>query len=432
MASDAVVALGQATKDGSTLFGQTNHLPARERVVLEINPGRSFALGEKISFPHLDLPQVRQTFRVLGARSNGCWGFFQGVNEHSLAAGCVGLKACLPASDQGLCGTDLVRLILERCRNALQAVDLLVGLLDRYGQGMPANSSCEREFAFLIADPSEAYAVETAGKHWVYQEVRETRAVSNVRVIHQDWDRISSGLAAFAIGQGRWQADGSKLNFAEALHEGNGDTQSSLRRWARATFLLQEQNGQLDTAHIRTLLGDHGEPAGEPGSELDLTRQTSICQHAKLLSGAATASSFTTALRANPAGLQLAWCAFGSPCSAVHFPILLDGDLPEVFTGIVQHPAYHHPKSLGTRLADRQLRGFARQVLSGDRLALLQARFDQEADEVLTEAAALKQKGALDELCRLATSFMQFSLERYEEELASESPRFHSAATQSR
>src|SRR5262249_2473553 len=158
----------------------------------------------------------------------------------------------------GLLGPDLARLSLERSRTARQAVDLLTGFVERYGQG--AFSDCPREAdrdnAFLVVDPTEAYAVETAGRHWVYQEVQEVRAVSNVRVIRQDWDRISQGLASYAIAPGRWADDGSKLDFAGALGEEPGDHGTAMRRWGRATLLLMEQNGHIDTAFVRQLLSD--------------------------------------------------------------------------------------------------------------------------------------------------------------------------------
>ena len=100
-------------------------------------------------------------------------------------------------------------------------MDLLTSLVERYGQGafLGCPVETERDNAFLVVDPTEAYAVETAGPHWVYQEVQEVRAMNDVRVIRQDWDRISQGLASYAISRGWWSDDGSKLDFAGALGE---------------------------------------------------------------------------------------------------------------------------------------------------------------------------------------------------------------------
>src|SRR5262249_41870842 len=156
-----------------------------------------------------------------GSRPEGTWGYDFGLNEHQVAVGHVRLRSKVPGRRPCLVGTDLVRLVLERSRSARQAVDLLAGLVERHGQTVLPEGPAARESdsAYLIADAREAFAVETAGCHWVYQEVLEVRAVSNVSTVRQDWDRISSGLADYAIGRGWWPGDGSKLDFAGALSE---------------------------------------------------------------------------------------------------------------------------------------------------------------------------------------------------------------------
>src|SRR5262249_59926649 len=137
-----------------------------------------------------------RTHRVLGVRSAGLWGLYQGVNEHAVAAGVLPLRTRLCDEGNGLLGTDLVRLVLERARSARQGVDTLTDLLGRHGQ-------CG-DGAFLIADGSEAFAVETAGRWWVYQEVQELRAQTDVCTVRQDWDRISPGLSGHVIRHRSW------------------------------------------------------------------------------------------------------------------------------------------------------------------------------------------------------------------------------------
>src|SRR5262249_35250477 len=136
--------------------------------------------------------------------------------------------------------------------------DHLTSLVERHGQGAFPGSSAhaEHDCAFLVVDPTEAYAVETAGRYWVYQEVKEVRAVSDVRVIRQDWDRISEGLASYAINRGWWADDGSKLDFVGALGEDPVKQGPALRRWGQMTLLLMEQSGHIDTAFLRRLQSD--------------------------------------------------------------------------------------------------------------------------------------------------------------------------------
>src|SRR5688572_30758914 len=134
MGCDLVVALGRATVDGQTLFGQNTNLPANQPGPLHRTPGRPFAVGEKTHTQHLELPQVRQTYTAVGCRPEGEWGYHHGVNEHGLAVGCTALRGKLRCPQPFLTGPDLVRLALERCRSATQAMDLVTDLIGRHGQ----------------------------------------------------------------------------------------------------------------------------------------------------------------------------------------------------------------------------------------------------------------------------------------------------------
>src|SRR5436309_10760021 len=114
MGSDLVVALGRATVNGQTLFGQNCHRPVGESIALCRTPGRDFAPDETLQTAHAKLPQARRTFTVLGGQAHGDWGYLHGVNEHQVAAGCAAWRSKLAGSGQGLLGPDLVRLVLER------------------------------------------------------------------------------------------------------------------------------------------------------------------------------------------------------------------------------------------------------------------------------------------------------------------------------
>jgi secernin len=413
MGRDAVVALGQAGVDGQAIFGQNSDRPRGFGQGLHRTHRHDYAAGEKVQLKYVDLPQARRVYEVLGSQPAGLWGYDFGINENEVAAGWVTLPARFSCQRPGLQATELIRLVLERSRTARQGVDLLTDMVERFGQGGWETGSEKSEWdnAFLIADPTEAYAVETAGNHWAYQEIREIRVLSGVRVIRQDWDRVSRQLAAYAIGNRLWPGDGSKLDFAEVVGQDGLTRSGSLRRWARATQRMQQQNGHLDTAFIRRLLGDH--PQGADAKDR-ADHSASLCEHGRTSGDEVTTASIVAPLSSSPARLPMAWCCFGRPCTSIYFPVFLDGELPEAF----QHGSQRSGRaSFACDIAtvSDQLSGEPRsRIAVRERFTSLQARLDEEAEEFTKEGAALRQRGATTLLQRQASLFMEHCVECFE------------------
>lgn len=417
MGCDTVVALGRATVDGSTLLAHSSNRPSGECQILLQTPGRAFPPGETVQTQYLRLPQARQTHTALGHQPAGLWGFTHGVNDQGVAIGYAIQRSKLSCQRPGLTGPDLVRLALERSPTARHAVDLLAELIERHGQGLFPDGSpqAQGDNAFLVADPAEAYALEAAGHFWVEQQVLEVRALSSVSIIHQDWNRICRGLSSHAIDHGWWPADGSKLDFADAISHDPIGLASGLRRWGRATRLLEEQNGHIDTAFLRRLLSDHYEGMHSEVDPLSGAEgPTTLCQHGLRPPGQATVSSMVVQLPADTNQVRPAWCAFGPPCVSIFFPIFLEGDLPRPFTVASSVPSFESFWWRMHRLNARLRRDPQRWTQARASFNLLQARFDQEADEFAAEGAVLKQKGNVAELKRLAGIFMQHNLEQFE------------------
>jgi secernin len=412
MACDLVVALGKATVDGRTLFGRTCSAGAESRQVLCLTSAHHFAPEEKISTTRVELPQARQTYRVLGCRPTGSWGYEYGLNEYQVAVGCTCLRAAGESAEPGLPGGDLVRLALERSKTARQAVEVLTGLVDRYGQGGEPDQPPE-DNAFLIADPREAYAVETAGKHWVYQEIQEVRVVSGIRVVRQDWDRISQGLASQAIAQGRWPEDGSKLDFAGALGETPRAQPAAWRRWGQFTLLLSEQNGHIDAGFLRRLLAEDC-PVADDRSRPDKARF--FRPESQALVAQATSLGFLTQLQ-QPADVPLAWWALGTGCGSLYFPLFPHGDLPAALTGgesAWEERLWRRLQRLRRGLTEDP-EGLSR---ASEALGRLQARLDQETEEFGAELTSLKKRDTIVDLHRQTSLFMEHHLEKLQEVLA--------------
>jgi secernin len=168
--------------------------------------------GAPLATTWSSVPQVARTHAVVLSQPWWMWGAEMGANEHGVV---IGNEAVFTrrAGDRGegtLLGMDLLRLGLERGATRHEAVEVIVGLLERHGQG----GSCSHEHprftydsSFLVADPSGAVVLETAGRHWATEEVAGARSISNGLTIPGFADRhadpVRGRVAACATRQGR-------------------------------------------------------------------------------------------------------------------------------------------------------------------------------------------------------------------------------------
>lgn len=388
MASDLAVALGKSAVSGTTLFGSNSYAPSAQR--LRLVPGRSHPLDEAVRTGCHKLPQARQTYTVLGTQTDGGWGFGQGLNEHHVALGATRWHSRLPVVEGGLTGSELVRLALERSHSALQAVDVLTDLIVRHGQG-DAN-------VFLVADPKEAFLLEAAGRHWALLECRQVRAVTDVALIRQDWDRLACGCCDQAIRQGWWQDDGNKLDFHYCLDPDASKHAAARRRWGRFTLALEQQNGAIDGDFLRRLLHEQYEAA----AALPTHRPP-----------APLAGSFLAALPGAPFP-AVAWAAFGLPRAAVYFPVWLDGEPPAALTQAC--PDGSEVGQLTRQLQEFAAEGDAERAKLDACLERLQATFDQDAESFLSQATVLKHQGDQRRLRTEATALMQKHVQLFAQE----------------
>jgi hypothetical protein len=177
-----------------------------EAQVLEWHPRRSYGPESTVRCTWIEIAKVPETFAVLISRPFWMWGAEMGANEHGVAIGNEAVFTTEPYAPSGLTGMDLLRLALERAASAEAAVSVITGLLDRYGQGGGCGHE-RRSFtyhnSFAIADPSEAWILETAGARWATERVSAgVRTISNGLTIpqfaHRYGDRVKTTVCASA------------------------------------------------------------------------------------------------------------------------------------------------------------------------------------------------------------------------------------------
>ncbi|KAG0723843.1 Secernin-3 [Chionoecetes opilio] len=220
---DTFVVLPDLTKGGHVVFGKNSDRPQHEVQEVVYRAAAKHDGGGKVQCTYVEVEQVEQTHAVILSKPAWMWGAEMGANEHGV---CVGNEAVwtklLDDSDQEerLLGMDMVRLALERSKSAVMAVEVLAGLLESHGQG-GACSEDEPDLiyhnSFLIADATEAWVLETAGKYWAAEQIKSGyRNISNALSIGTKIDRMSEGLQAVAQEKGLWDGSG-EFSFSKAF-----------------------------------------------------------------------------------------------------------------------------------------------------------------------------------------------------------------------
>lgn len=173
-------------KDGYSIF-----LKNSDRAANEPNLCVFFPAGQargKVECTYVNIPDLNNHFATVLIKPSWTWGAEMGVNEFGV---CIGNEAVFTKSKTkkipSLIGMDFVRLALERCKTAKTAVDEIINLLQKYGQG--GNCGFDHKFyydnSYLISDENEAYILETAGKDYAVKQAEGCANISN---------RLSLGL----------------------------------------------------------------------------------------------------------------------------------------------------------------------------------------------------------------------------------------------
>lgn len=323
---DTFVALPDHTADGSLVFGKNSDREPNEAQALEYHPARDHPAGARLRCTHISIPEARHTHGVLISRPHWMWGAEMGANQHGLVIGNEAVFTRVRRSrEPGLIGMDLLRLGLERARTAREALSLITELLARYGQGGRHGGRLDYHNSFLLADPSGAWILETAGEVWAAVRVRRFAAISNGLTIGEEFDLSHPELLEAARRRGRVRR-GERFHFARCFSDRLYTTLSAGRtRRHRTLERLSDLAGRMAVADAFAILRDHGEKglAYRPDQHL-LMRH--VCAHAaNPLTRDATQSTGSLVAHLHGHGHTLWATGTSAPCTGVFKPVWLDG-----------------------------------------------------------------------------------------------------------
>jgi dipeptidase len=280
---------------GRVLFAKNSDRDPNEAQLLEWHPRRSSAAGARVRCTWIEIEQARETNAVLLSRPFWMWGAEIGANEHGVAIGNEAVFTSQPYAPTGLTGMDLVRLALERADTAERAVETIVELIGRYGQGGGCGHE-KRSFtyhnSFLAADARGAFVLETAGRQTAVERVAAgARSISNGLTIEPFAGRYGDALRTGAAG--------------------------ARERRPRTQALAGAARGPADFARI---LRDHGAGRETPEYRTLNGGLCAPCVHAGgWLVNSQTTASWVAELRAE--GARHWATGTGSPCTGLFKPV---------------------------------------------------------------------------------------------------------------
>jgi secernin len=405
---DSVVAVGSETASRATLFAKNSDRNADECQPLLQFPESSYPPESRVRCTHIHISQVAETYRVLGHSPWWVWGFEHGVNEHAVAIGNQTVFSKEPIEQRpGLIGMDLVRLGLERGRTARESLEVIAGLIEAHGQGGAALGLGAGGYhnSFMLADPEEAWVLETSNRHWAARRV-ELESLSNHYSIGSDWEIGSRHLATFASREGWWTGPG-RVDVTAAYRNPKVPAHISEGRKRRSRELLETDRGYHDVDTLKRLLRDHleGGPAWQPGSTPDDERHFTLCAHSEPIHW--TTASLVAELPRERGAPWPVWVSFATPCSGVFLPVYIDGVIPASLAQGGKSDSRDSAWWAFKRLQDKAGTDPARHTLElRQGWSAFEQQVESERVDVEEAAQAKFKSGDRDGAAQLVTKFM--------------------------
>ncbi len=324
-----------------------------------IEPER-FIIEERKHYIKHQLPALKKAlaefsprFDAIISKPSWIWGAEMGVNEKGVAIGNEAVFSAEKLEKNGLLGMDILRLALQYAENARQALDTVISLIEKYGQGGNGAYRGRLEYhnSFLIKDFNEAYILETAGRFWVYKKITDYASISNTYTITGDFDKSNSKALNF-----KQEYETKIYNFLS-----KGPQRLSLTRQS-----CQRIETLFDTFEA---LRNHGTPNNYPKRGMD-----AVCMHSGLLIKSETTASMVVHYINDR---FIVWATNSPhPCVSKFFPIIFTEKTAEILQPEFTYELFFFNR----RLAKARVKNY-KQFLAEEKSII--NHFEQECYELI-------------------------------------------------
>ncbi len=380
---DTLLALPGATRDSSVIFGKNSDREPNEPMIMIRIPAGKRENGQSVKCTYIELLAKEKINEVVLMKPSWMWGAEMGINSKGLV---IGNEAVFTKEKQSkeaaLLGMDMLRLALEGCDTAEEAVDYIVFLLEQYGQGGKAGFTANLRYhnSFIISDSKEGYVLETAGKLWAVKRINDFYSISNSLTLQADYDKCNFEKGV----RFKDRYDDKVFSFGSKGNE----------RQRFTTSFLKENKGSIDVVSVMGALRSHC--GNEKVASFCAGSMNSVCLHAGGVISSQTTGSLIVREKDDDITLWIADTSL--PCVSLYKPFWFIDDYSMFFTEDRQVQAVEKWKR-----AEKTRRAFIRGNTAG------LEEFLKERDIIENELLSMANK-ASDNLDKL--ELMRYAKER--------------------
>ncbi len=327
---DTIIATPEMTEDGVMLFAKNSDREPNEAQQIVFYPAAVHPPGTKVKCTHIEIDQAQETYAVFLSKPFWIWGAEMGVNDQGVAIGNEAIFSKIPASkNPGLIGMDLLRLALERASTAQEAIQVIADLITQFGQG--GNCGYTHPFyyhnSFFIADPTEAWVLETVDRHWAAKKTTGVYSISNGLTVRNDFDRSSPDLVNFAIDKG-WCKNKDDFHFAHCYSDFLFTKFSYCQsRRNRTMNLMKNSAGRINISTFMSILRDHNSSDDDSFSPDKGISGASVCMHASFGPVRISQTTGSLVVHLHPKHPTFFTTGTAAPCTSIFKPVWIDAPI---------------------------------------------------------------------------------------------------------